>query len=407
LTRLLSAPWVLLGAPGVGGGPSVALRDGAVALDGDTVVAVGPEAELTARFGAPRRLDAVLLPALVNAHLHLELSHLAGAVPGGDGLPAWIEDFVKARFAADGAQAAPAMARGAAQLVEAGVAAVGDISNSLDSLAPLAAAGLAGTIFHEVFGSAPDRLAAAREAARARRAAARPPTGLRVVESPHAVYSTDPAGLFDLLDGPPASLHLAEDVAEREFVTTGGGPFAELRTRMGGLPGQPGWARSPVALVAPRLKAGWLTVHVVDLDDADLAALLACGATAVLCPRSNAHISRAGPPLSRLLAAGIPLAVGTDSLASSPSLAPLAELGALHAANPAVPALALLPLAWNGAAVGAPLVGRLAAGTAPGLLAAPLDGLRIDDPFRFLVTGSQPLGRRVEWLSRHRPEVHP
>jgi aminodeoxyfutalosine deaminase len=407
VTRLLSAPWVLLGAPAEAGEAPVALRDGAVALDGDTVVAVGPAAQLAARFGSPERLDAVLLPALVNAHLHLELSHLAGAVPGGAGLPAWIERFVKARLASDPAQAAPAMARGAARLVEAGVAAVGDISNTLDSLAPLAAAGLTGTVFHEVFGAAPDRLDAARDAARTRRAAVGPAPGLRVVESPHAVYSTDPAGLFDLLDGPPASLHLAEDVAERQFVSSGGGPFAALRARMGGPPGQPGWARSPVALVAPRLKPGWLTVHVVDLDDADLAALLACGATAVLCPRSNAHISHAAPPLARLLAAGIPLAIGTDSLASSPSLAPLAELGALHAANPGVPALVLLPLAWDGAAVGAPRVGRLAAGTAPGLLAAPLDGVRTDDPFSFLVTGAAPLGRRVEWLARHRPEVHP
>jgi cytosine/adenosine deaminase-related metal-dependent hydrolase len=404
VTRLCSAPWVLLGAPAREKAGPVALRDGAVALDGDTVVAVGPVAELSGRFGAPQRLDAVLLPALVNAHLHLELSHLAGAVPGGAGLPAWIEAFVKARLAADAALAGAAMARAAAQLIEAGVAALGDVSNSLDSLGPLAAAGLTGTVFHEVFGAAPERLAAAREVARARRAAAPPPPGWRVVESPHAVYSTDPAGLLDLLAGPPASLHLAEDPAEREFVSSGGGPFAALRARMGGPPGRVGWARSAVALAAPRLGPGWLAVHLCDLDDADLAALVACGATAVLCPRSNAHISRAVPPLARLLAAGVPLAVGTDSLSSSPSLAPLAELGALHTAFPAVLPEALLPLAWNGAAIGAPRVGRLVPGSAPGLLAAPLDGARVDDPFRFLVTGPGPLGRRVEWVARHHQE---
>jgi cytosine/adenosine deaminase-related metal-dependent hydrolase len=397
---------VLLGAPAVAGAEPAALRDGAVALDGDLVVAVGPVATLSARFGPPERLDAVLLPALVNAHLHLELSHLAGAVPGGAGLPAWIETFVKARLAADAAQTAPAMARAAAQLGEAGVAAVGDVSNTLDSLAPLAAAGLSGTVFHEVFGAAPARLAAAREAARTRRAAAPPAPGLRVVESPHAVYSTAPAGLLELLSGPPASLHLAEDPAERQFVASGEGPFAALRARMGGPAGQPGWARSAVALTAPHLGAGWLAVHLVDLDDDDLLALAACGATAVLCPRSNGHIGGSVPPLPRLLAAGIPLAIGTDSLASSPSLAPLAELAALQAAFPAVPASALVPLAWNGAAVGAPAVGRLAPGTAPGLLAAPLGGATVDDPFRFLVTGDGPLGRRVEWLARHRPEVY-
>jgi cytosine/adenosine deaminase-related metal-dependent hydrolase len=173
---------------------------------------------------------------------------------------------------------------------------------------------------------------------------------------------------------------------------------------MGGPPGQAGWARSPVALAAPRLGPGWLAVHLVDLDDADLAALAACGATAVLCPRSNAQITGARPPLPRLLAAGIPLAVGTDSLASSPSLAPLAELATLAAAFPGVPASALLPLAWNGAAVGAPGVGRLTPGARPGLLAAPLRGELVDDPFRFLVTGGGPIGRWVEWVAHHRPE---
>ena len=409
MSRLSSAPWVLLGAPADGARRRrVAMREGAVALDGDTVVAVGPRgrAEPPASASA-ERLDAVLLPALVNAHLHLELSHLAGRVPGGEGLPAWIERFVQARVGADGeGEAAPAMAE-APRSWSRRVAAVGDVSNSLASLAPLAAAGLAGTIFHEVFGAAPDRLAAARKAARARRATARPPAGLRVVESPHAVYSTDPAGLFDLLDGPPASLHLAEDVAEREFVTTGGGPFAELRARMGGPAGAAGLG--PLAGGAGRAEAEGRVAHRPRRRSRRRRPGAAAGLRRHRRPLpalQRPHLARQ-PTALAAARGGIPLAVGTDSLASSPSLAPLAELGALHAANPAVPALALLPLAWNGAAVGAPLVGRLAAGTAPGLLAAPLDGLRVDDPFRFLVTGSQPLGRRVEWLARHRPEVHP
>jgi aminodeoxyfutalosine deaminase len=413
--RVLGAPWILTGA--LEGGPVAPLiPDGAVALDGEVVVAVGPRAALAARFGRVESIDAVLLPALVNAHLHLELSHLAGAVPGGDGLPGWIGRFVQARLAAAAsgeaeASAARGLVDGIAQLRRAGVAAVGDVSNGLGTLAPLAAAGLSGTVFHEVFGASPERFAAARAQARAARAAATTddgrPRALRVVESPHAVYSTDAAGLLALLEGPPASLHLAEDPAEREFVATGGGPFAALRQRMGGPPGAPGWARSAVALAAPHLRPGWLAVHVVDLDDQDLAALKGCGATAVLCPRSNDHISRAVPPLPRLLAAGVPLAVGTDSLASSPSLAPLAELSALHRAFPEIPARRLLPLAWNGAAVGAPGVGSLWPGLAPGLLAAPLRGARPADPFEFLVTDEGPLGRPVEWLARHLTEVRP
>ena len=100
------------------------------------------------------------------------------------------------------------------------------------------------------------------------------------------------------------------------------------------------------------------------------------GATVVLCPRSNRYIGGRLPPVAALLAAGVPLAIGTDSLASCPSLAPLADLALLRRELPEIPAGALLPLAWNGAAVGAPHVGALVPGKAPGVLAAPLRGAR-------------------------------
>jgi cytosine/adenosine deaminase-related metal-dependent hydrolase len=161
-----------------------------------------------------------------------------------------------------------------------------------------------------------------------------------------------------------------------------------------------------VAAVAPHLRPHHLAVHCVDLDGEDLEALRGSGATVVLCPRSNRHIGGRLPPLPALLEAGLPLAVGTDSLASSPSLAPLAELATLRAAFPLLPAAALLPLAWNGAAVGAPHVGRLAPGTAPGVLAAPLAGSHPTDPFEHLLStfgGSRP--PPFTWLARQRPEA--
>ena len=400
--RVVSAPWVLTGRGGV------AIRDGAVALDGDLVVAVGQRAELEARHGAGERREAVILPALVNAHLHLELSHMAGQVSGGEGLPAWIELFVSARARARDADAGPAMTMGAEDLLRAGVAAVGDVSNTLASVAPLAAAGLAGTVFHEVFGLTPRRFENAAAAARAaRERAPAPPPSLRVVTSPHAVYSTHHAALFELLRAGPGSLHLAEDPAERAFVSSGGGAFAHLFARMGGHPEDLGpRARSAVALVAPHLAPHHLVVHCVDLDADDLSLLRRAGVTAVLCPRSNRFIGGRLPPLEALLAAGVPLAIGTDSLASSPSLAPLAELATLRRAFPAVPAERLLALAWNGPAVGAPHVGALAPGRAPGVVAAAAGGARVDDPFELLVSSGAE-GRPLEWLARQRPPSPP
>jgi cytosine/adenosine deaminase-related metal-dependent hydrolase len=397
--RVLSAPWVLEGR---GGG---AIADGAVALAGDRLVAVGPRAEVEARHGRSERKDGVLLPALVNAHLHLELSHLAGEVPGGGGLPAWIEGFVRTRAARRDRDPDPAMREAARALVRAGVAAVGDVSNGLGSLAPLGEAGVAGTVFHEVFGVVPERFEATRRDALAADRAATVPAGLAVRPSPHAVYSTSHAHVVELLEGGPGSLHLAEDPAERAFVAEGRGGFAALVERMGRRAADVvPRARSAVALVARALRPHHLAVHCVDLDDEDVAALRASGATVVLCPRSNAYIGCGTPRLDALLAAGIPLALGTDSLASSPSLAPLAEAAALRRSFPAIPARRIVPLLWNGPAVGAPHVGALVPGRAPGVLAASSGGARVEDPFEFLIAfGAE--DRPFEWLARQSPEI--
>ena len=245
------------------------------------------------------------------------------------------------------------------------------------------------------------------QAAEEARARTGPPgPGLRIAPSPHAVYSTHLGAAAELLGAGPSSIHLAEVPEERRFVAEASGPFADLVLRLGLAPGalRP-FGRSAVDAVAPWLGPETLVVHGVDLDDLDLAALARSGATVVLCPRSNRHVSGLLPDLPRLLAAGIPLAVGTDSLASSPSLSPLEELSVLHRAFPDVPPARLLGMAWNGAAVGAPAVGRLVAGRAPGLLAAPLAGQRPADPFAWLLEAAAP--RPLEWLARHRPEIRP
>ena len=391
--RVVAGRWVFTGTE--------VLRDGALALDGDTVLAVGPRAELEARYGQAERLDAALLPAFVNAHTHLELSHLGGRIPGGEGLAPWVHLLVATR--AEDPGPGRALEDAVLDLVDLGVAAVGDVSNTLVSLDPLTRAGIAGSIFHEVFGFSERRIEAALAQARELRAAAPAPgPGLRIALSPHAVYSTHPRVLAELLRAGPASVHLAEDPAERAFCAGGSGPFAAMNRALGAVP-LPALGRSAVAVAGPHLGPSSLAVHAVDLDDDDLALLVRSGATVVLCPRSNLHIGGQLADLPRLLEAGLPLAVGTDSLASSPTLSPLAELAALARAFPQVAPSRLLPLAWNGAAVGAPEVGRLSPGAAPGLLAAPLGGLRPADPARWLVETFGAEERRFQWIARHLP----
>jgi cytosine/adenosine deaminase-related metal-dependent hydrolase len=409
--KVIAAPWVLTGRPPSAGSKEAklppAIADGAVALDNGRVVAVGPRTEVEGRHGPGERLDAVILPALTNAHTHLELSHLAGRIPGGDGLAAWVERLValRAREGDDGADVAIADAIEALQ--RAGVAAVGDVSNTLAPLSPLAWSGFAGTVFHEVFGFSEERAQKAlAEAQAAREMAPTGTTGLWVALSPHAVYSTHPGTIASLLRGGPASIHLAEDPGERIFCATGQGPFAALARKLGATDRDlKAVARSAVARVASWLGPRSLAVHLVDLDDQDLRDLRRSGATAVLCPRSNRHIVGRLPDLPRLLAAGVPLAVGSDSLASSPSLSPLAELAALRRAFPQIEPGRFLPLAWNGAAVGLKGMGRLAPGSSPGILAAPLGGSRPPEPFAWLLDVFGAEERPFDWLAHYRPEV--
>ena len=146
----------------------------------------------------------------------------------------------------------------------------------------------------------------------------------------------------------------------------------------------------------------------VDLDEEDLALLARSGATVVLCPRSNLHIGGKLADLPRLLAAGIPLAVGTDSLASSPSLAPLAELAALlrgfPADRPGAPPRARLERRRRSAR---PRVGRLAPGTRAGRARGAAPRGAADDPARWLLEVFGDEERAFEWVARHVPAGEP
>jgi aminodeoxyfutalosine deaminase len=411
--RLISAPAVVPMVPG--GAPF--LRDAAVALDeDDTVRAVGPRAELRRRFADANEQRALgaLLPGLVNAHTHLELSAVAGEVLGGAGLPAWAGACMAAGDDLTHEARRDAAARAAADAVSLGTAAVGDVGNSLAALSGLAAAGLRGTVFHELLGSRDartgDALAdAARERAVASSALGRPwPRGLGYVLAPHAPYSADPALLRRIFaaaarTGLPTSIHVAEDPDELALLRDGSGRWPAILEAMGvdvplRVPRQ-----EPVAYLAGlgafAGPAPPLLVHFVHASTAERARVREAGATVVLCPRSNLHIGGHLADVPALLAEGIPLALGTDSLASVPDLSLFAEIAALRAAFPAVPALTWLAAATAGGARALRLevCGSLAPGRRPGLLDVAVDASDLAAPLEALVRNPAP---PLRWMAR-------
>lgn len=402
--RLVSARWVIpIERP--------PLAEGAVALEEDgTIRALGARDDLRAGFPdvPEERAQGVLVPGLVNAHSHLELSALSGAVPGGNGVVAWTRRLMKtvvetAREARE--NAALDAARAAVRL---GTAAIGDVGNGLDAAPAIGEAGLSGMLFHELVGSREtatgDALAdAARERAEV---ADRWPAVLGYVPAPHAPYSVGPQLMRRIFaaaaaTGHPTSVHVAEDPDEIALLRDGTGRWVDVLRAMGIDPTTRSPGRSPVtylaelgAFEAPKPP---LLVHMVHAGAGDRQLAREAGATVVLCPRSNLHIGGRLADVPRLLEDGVALAVGTDSLASAPDLSLWGELAVLAAHFPSVPAARWLEAAThNGArALGLRAHGGLMPGKRPGVLDVLVEDMNA--PMESLVRDASP---SLRWVAR-------
>ena len=397
---------------------ALVLGDGAPILDG--AVVIGDRAEIldAGRAGeilpkhsgvAIERVRGAVLPGLVNAHTHLELSALRGRVPGGSGFVPWVEQMIGVRSELRPEDDGAAVERAVDELVGCGTVAVGEVTNSLAAVRALARARIVGCVFHEVFGverEPLERRVAGLAAMVAERVGTWPTAELAYSATPHTLYTTHPDVVRRLLAaarerGNRASVHVAEHPAERRFLEKGDGPVAEwyearlkLRRDLLEWPGE-----SPIAFADAlgALAPDVLAVHLTDALPAELDLVARRGATVVLCPRSNLHIETRLPPLLAFRAAGIAPALGTDSLASNASLDVLYEARALHDRFPAVPASDLVGMAtWAGArALGRTDVGRIARGARPGLIA--IEGDVGADPCAFVLKNVRAPRR---WISR-------
>jgi cytosine/adenosine deaminase-related metal-dependent hydrolase len=363
-------------------GDAAPIADGAVVVGsaGD-VLDVGPAAEVLPRHAGAEvvHVCGVLMPGLVNAHTHIELSAMRGRVAGGRGFVGWVDSLVSQRHELSPEEESEAIDAAVDELARTGTVAVGEVTNSLAAVRPLARRGIAGCVFHEVFGQ--DRAAVLRrvESLRAEleeRLPSWPSRDLTYAPAPHTLYTTHEDAVRALLEGARrngtrTSLHLAEHAPERRAIENGDGPVPEwLFTRA---KQRPEWPRQPLLDYADRVGAlspSVLLVHLVEARADELARIAERGSPVVLCPRSNLHIEMKLPPVLAVRAAGIEAALGTDSLASNASLDVLAEAKALADRFPGVPARELVTMAtWNGArALGRSDLGRLAKGARPGLL---------------------------------------
>jgi cytosine/adenosine deaminase-related metal-dependent hydrolase len=370
-----AASWVITGKP-----DAAPIRDGGVLFSDGKVLAVGPLAELQQQYQGAHWTThrAILMPGLVNAHVHLELSALRGETRSGGGFGPWVASMMEKRGKLLPEQDADAIEAAVSELLRTGTVAVGEVTNTLAAVDALGSAPLIGRVFHEIFGMRRETAGVMLGMAAQTRA------GIRA---------------FPSARGARTSLHLSEHAAERAFLRDGGGPFAEfLKARN---VSSADWAPPGISPVEYADKLGLLqpsviAVHLAATTREELELVSQRRAPVVLCPRSNLFIELKLPPLFDVLQAGIEPGLGTDSLASNTSLDVLAEACALHDRFPQLDAKLFLSMAtWFGArALGLEQhVGALAPGLSPGLLAFDLTQTEVD-PCKYLLR-SPPPARRV------------
>jgi 5-methylthioadenosine/S-adenosylhomocysteine deaminase len=367
----------------------------AVLIDGDRIRAVGQLSQVTASAGLSpgesspglARIDhpgCVITPGLVNAHTHLQYSCFGQAIGTREFFP-WVRAMTALLAVPDASSWLASAHLGALENLRAGVTTAGDIYSRDESVQAMGEGGLGGVAFYELIAPSADEAmdtAAAVERRLERLAHHTAAAGVKLGLAPHAPYTVHPSlyvAARHLADRErlPAATHVAETQDEVDLLADGSGPMAMYVTarRADFVPS----GKSPIAYLDDLgFWAGspTLAVHAVHATADDLALLAERGAAVVVCPSSNESLAAGQADVPGMLAAGVKIAVGSDSLASTERISILAELGELHRRHPQLAPTRLLSMATMGgaAALGHPgCTGTLAEGTPADLAVFALD----------------------------------
>ena len=328
------------------------IPDGAVWISGDHVRAVGPWSEIREAASGPvvDLGDAAVFPGLVNAHAHLDYTDMAGLLAPTRSFPDWIKGILTLKSQWDDVEFAASWAAGARQLLESGCTTVVNIETRGHQLAALrASTPLRIFSFLELTGvrSARDPRRLLEEAVQT--LTSLPPVRGGIGLSPHAPYSTTPellrlAAEAARRDGWRLTTHVAESDAEFDMFTYRRGPMHSWLE--GQRPNDDCGLGSPVQHLARNglLSPSMIAVHANYLWRDDARLLASRGVSVAHCPRSHAYFAHRRFPRTELAEAGVPICLGTDSLASvraprpgAVSLSLLAEMRQAVAVDPSLP----------------------------------------------------------------------
>ena len=299
------------------------LRGGQVRVSGGKITHVA--SDLTSRFpdDEPRQYPGcVLMPGLVNAHTHIEMTLLRGL---GRGLvfPGWIAAITKEIMSRDESFFRESAIAGVEECLSGGVTSVADHSTFGVAPAAIDACAMRAIVYKEVFCPDNDADYEPQFDQLAAWLAGRSQESVRRGWSMHAPYNAAPKPLgiaVDRFKGYPRSIHVSESLDECAYIRDGQGLFANGH-RARGLAVQPRNA-SPVQYLDQHhyWEQGTLAIHLTRASDDDFVLLNSRSASAVFCPISNAALGVGVPRIAEARRSGLHSALGTDSALSNERL---------------------------------------------------------------------------------------
>ena len=336
-------------------------------------------------------MDGALVPGFVNAHCHVELSHLHGKFYKGSGMAGFIDQINALRDWAGREVKQELVQKWMDKMWNDGVSAMADISNDDSSFDIKASHDMYTRTFLEVFGSEPEMCEGVMADVTALDALAQE-KGIDAAPTPHSCYTMSPALLGASAAAGLAkgyiSYHSQESQEEEDLLLTGTGAMYENRVR-NGMSTPPVTGESSLKYFIDRLSAvvpapydqHILLVHNVCLqqDDIDAAKKVMNNVYWAICPLSNIFIHNALPPVGLMRKNALDIAIGTDSLSSNDDLSMIKEIVCIHENFPEVPMNEIFTWAsLNGARFLSKddVLGTIAPGKKPGIVL--VDGLDAD-----------------------------
>lgn len=321
--KVLSANYVLPISSG-------AIPNGAVAIDRDSIAAVGTLAELLRQFPNASRENfgkAAILPGFVNCHSHLEITALRGALDDVEhDFRSWLLRLNDLRSGMSDAEIEAAAVAGALEGARAGVTCFGDIGRyGKAGLEALKKVGLRGVVYQETEFSPDSRTADDDIEHLKEKFFALRDTATDLVEiglSPHSPYTVSPRlfekiAEFAVAEHIKISIHAAESADERALLMDASGFFIDVYKKFGLEWNSPRCSSLEFLERTGILRTKPLLAHCVTVSDSDIELIRSSGSSIAHCPKSNAKFGHGYAPFEAFLDAGIAVGLGSDSVASN------------------------------------------------------------------------------------------